>query len=108
MIDEKANIIISEICDELKSIYPDFRGIYLFGSHARGVANDDSDIDLAILFDREIDWRFKDEISNYIWLKMVNNVIPIDSFTLNYNEIDYPKTPFRENILKEGMFYGNQ
>ena len=106
MIEEKVNIIIKELIEELKSKYSDFKGIYLFGSHARGEANDDSDIDLAIIFDRIIDWKFKDEVSNHIWLKMVKSFLMIDSFTLQYKDIKEPKTPLRENIINEGVFYG--
>ncbi|OGU10289.1 MAG: hypothetical protein A2X61_15180 [Ignavibacteria bacterium GWB2_35_12] len=106
MIDEKANIIISEICDELKSIYPDFRGIYLFGSHARGEANDDSDIDLAILFDREIDWRFKDSVRDVIIEKEIKYSLIIDSHFYNTQDFIEPATPLRENIKLQGIFHG--
>ena len=41
--------IIEELKAELKSKYPDFKGIYLFGSHARGDFNEDSDYDLIII-----------------------------------------------------------
>ncbi|MCL5992488.1 MAG: nucleotidyltransferase domain-containing protein [Bacteroidetes bacterium] len=106
MIDEKVNRIIKELVEDLKSKYSDFKGIYLFGSHARGEATEESDIDLAIIFDKDINWLFKDEISNYIWLKMVNYIIPIDSFTLSLKDIYFPKTPLRENIHNQGVYYG--
>lgn len=63
--------IINEIKAELKSNYPDFRGIYLFGSRARGDYQIDSDYDLAFVFDRKIDWKFKDEIRRLTSRKMV-------------------------------------
>ena len=59
MVNEKVNIIIKELIEELKSKYTDFKGIYFFGSHARGEANDDSDIDLALVFEREVIWKLK-------------------------------------------------
>jgi len=40
--------------------------IRLFGSRARGEFTSDSDIDLMILFDCEIDWRFRDKINRSI------------------------------------------
>ena len=35
--------IINEIKEELKQKYSDFRGLYLFGSRARGDFNENSD-----------------------------------------------------------------
>ena len=106
MIDEKVNIIISEIRDELKSIYPDFRGIYLFGSHARGEANDDSDIDLAILFDREIDWRFKDKIRSLVSVKETKYESLIDSIIINTYDIINPKELLFYELNTKGILYG--
>lgn len=34
----------------IKECKPDVKKIYLFGSYAKGTSNDDSDIDLAIIF----------------------------------------------------------
>ncbi len=105
MIDEKVNRIINEIRDELKSLYPDFRGIYLFGSHARGDANDDSDIDLAIIFDRVIDWKFKDDVRDLIIEKEIFYGVIIDSHFYRAQNLIDPETPLREHIKIEGIFH---
>ncbi len=106
MIDEKVNIIINEIRDELKSLYPDFRGIYLFGSHARGDANDDSDIDIAIIFDREIDWRFKSQVRNLVSIKETKHDSLIDSIILNSYDIVNPKELLIYELNSKGILYG--
>ena len=49
MKDKLKEKIIDELKAELKSKYPDFRGIYLFGSRARGDFQNDSDYDLAFI-----------------------------------------------------------
>jgi predicted nucleotidyltransferase len=97
--------IISEISRELKSKYDDFRGIYLFGSYSRNEQHKDSDIDIAILFDREIDREFKDEIIGTIYEFEVKNDLIIDSFMFNFTDILNPITPLRLNIKNEGVFY---
>ena len=97
--------IINEIKEELKQKYSDFRGLYLFGSRARGDFNENSDYDIALIFDREIDWRFENEISNSICLLMIKYDVIIDQHLFNLNDILYPKTPLRENIFYEGVFY---
>ena len=35
----------------LRKMNPSIKKVYLFGSYAKGTANDNSDIDLAIIFD---------------------------------------------------------
>jgi predicted nucleotidyltransferase len=105
MVNEKINIIINELVNELKSRYADFRGIYLFGSYARGEANDDSDIDLAIVFDRDIDWRFKDSVREIIIDKEIEYKLIIDTHFYTSQELIEPATPFRENIITDGVFH---
>lgn len=55
MIDTKFKYIIDEISGELKKKFSNFLGFYIFGSQARGNSNDESDYDIAIVFDQEID-----------------------------------------------------
>ncbi len=38
----------------LRKINPSIKKVYLFGSYAKGTANDKSDIDLAIIFDIQL------------------------------------------------------
>jgi predicted nucleotidyltransferase len=103
---ETVNQIIHELMIELKNKYPDFKGIYFFGSRARGKYHEDSDIDLALVFDRVIDWKFKDEIISVIYGYELKYDTFIDSFTYNYQEILNPVTPFKQNVKCEGIFYG--
>ena len=41
--------------DHLRQIYSGIKKVYLFGSYARGSANSDSDIDIAVVFDEVAD-----------------------------------------------------
>ena len=106
MVNEKVNIIIKELIEELKSKYTDFKGIYFFGSHARGEANDDSDIDLAIVFDRFIDWKFKNQILSIVSEKEIKYDSIIDSIILNSLEKRKPKEFLVYELNKEGILYG--
>lgn len=47
----KAPEVAVEYASFLRKINPSIKKVYLFGSYARGTANDNSDIDLAIIFD---------------------------------------------------------
>jgi uncharacterized protein len=105
MPDSLANIIIDELKTELKSKYPDFRGIYLFGSRARGDYHDDSDYDLAFVFEREITRDFKDQIRILTSRIMIKHNIIVDTIVYNVKDLLTPITPLRESVIEEGIYY---
>jgi predicted nucleotidyltransferase len=69
MPDPNVNIIIDELKSELKSKYPDFQGIYLFGSRARGDYNDMVKFEVSI-----IEGYYRDEL-NFVDIieKLIND-----------------------------------
>jgi predicted nucleotidyltransferase len=101
MENELINKIIDELKSELKLKYPDFRGIYLFGSHARGDFNENSDYDLACIFDRRIENRFKEEIIDLIYEIELKEDIFLDTHIFNINDINKTITPLIENIKNQ-------
>jgi len=58
-IDNLTRIIIN--------IVPNAVSIYLFGSYAKGIARDDSDIDIAVLLNSVPEWRERKNILNRIY-----------------------------------------
>ena len=90
---------------EFRQKYPDFRGIYLFGSRARGDFNEDSDYDLAIIFNGDIDRKLKSDISNVIFDRMIEHDVIIDNPVFSYKNILEPNMPLIESIIKDGIFY---
>ena len=98
--------IIQEFKNELKLKYPDYRGLYLFGSRAKGNFTDDSDIDLAAIFDRNIDWRFRNEIWDMVCYYQIEYDYLIDIHVFNYKDLIIPNSPLKENIKRDGIFYG--
>jgi len=97
--------LILEITSSLRKRYSDFKGIYLFGSQARGEEKKDSDWDFAIVFDRVIDWRFKDEVRSILYNIMLHHDIVIDSHIHSLKEIQKPRTPFLEEVQTSGIYY---
>lgn len=100
------NMVIIKLGNELKQKYPKYKGIYLYGSRARGNYSADSDFDIVITFNREIDWRFESEILGIVYNYIVEYEILIDCKVYNNSEILNPDTPFRLNVKNEGIFYG--
>ncbi|MBM2816329.1 MAG: hypothetical protein HW421_3091 [Ignavibacteria bacterium] len=105
MKDKLIEKIIDELKAELKSKYPDFRGIYLFGSRARGDYGNYSDYDLVAVFDRKIDCKFDDEITNLSAKYDLNYDTFLDIQSYNVNDIINPITPFRLNVKNEGIYF---
>lgn len=103
----KIELVISELSKNLKETYKDFSGIYFFGSRVKGGFDEFSDYDIAIVFDRIIVRKFKDEIRRIVYDLELKYEIIIDSHIYSHFEILKPITPFRENVKNHGKFYGN-
>lgn len=106
MIKTNFDSIIDKIKQTLSERYEDFKGIYFYGSRVRGDNNQDSDYDIVIVFDREIDWKFKNEVRSIVYLFMVENDLLIDCKVISQKGISDPSTPFEVNVKKEGIYYG--
>lgn len=98
---------ISELIKELNNLlaqkYSDFKGSYLYGSHAKGNFKENSDVDLVIMFEKLN--RQKDlEICGIIGdLEYKHNIfIDFQTFTpdrLKLNPFYY------EEVTQKGIFY---
>jgi len=98
--------IIAKMSQSLKNKFNDFKGIYFYGSRARGDAGAKSDYDIVIVFEREINWEFENEILNIIYDFLLDYDIIIDCKVYSEKEISESATPLRQNVMKEGLFYG--
>jgi len=58
---------VSVLVDTLVAALPGLQAVYLFGSHAQGTATENSDLDLAVLMDGNVDvvelWRLSGELA---------------------------------------------
>ncbi len=66
------------ICQLITEQLPDIKGIYLFGSHADGSANKDSDFDIALLADKKLHKNRLFEISQKLAKALKTDVDLID------------------------------
>ncbi|MDP2300937.1 MAG: nucleotidyltransferase domain-containing protein [Phaeovulum sp.] len=98
--------IAEELKENLQSKLPGLiQKVILYGSHVSGKANENSDIDLLLLLNKDIEWQTKEciyDICNNINLKydvwIDVNWIPVDDL----NSIR-GKQPFVQNALNEGI-----
>lgn len=105
-MEKKIENIIKEISRLMENKYPYFQGIYLFGSRLDDKASKNSDVDLAIVFDKKIDRTFKSEILDLIYEFDLKYNLFFDAKIFSKEEISNPITPFRTVIKEKGIFYG--
>ena len=109
MIDsERMNLLIREIADLTNRIFPNEKpDIILFGSYARGDAQEDSDIDLMILISAprnvisEHSWEIGEAAADLL-LKYDVVISPIVE-NREYFDKNADVLPFYRNIVREGV-----
>lgn len=108
IIDEHMRKILSELAELLHQIYGSkLRTIILYGSVARGMNTNESDIDIMVLVDGDNEELHKydeklSDVSTDISLKYFNVFSIID---VSYQEyLDWMKvSPFYKNVSEEGV-----
>jgi predicted nucleotidyltransferase len=64
----------SEDFEEIVRIFrkhvPDLRALYLFGSYAAGVANHQSDADIAVIVEKKPAWEERHQLLNRLWSEL--------------------------------------
>ncbi len=103
MIDK--NAILQSIKNSVETTDP-AATIILYGSYARGDYNDESDIDILILIDKEkVTWEDRKRISYPLYDIQLEKGILISPMILTkkYWIVDRIVTPFYENVNSEGV-----
>lgn len=98
--------VLDELVNGILEIIPHgLAAIVLYGSAAKGTASQASDIDIALLFDRPLDDKEKDQLDDFIVdmdLKhdKVFSVIDVDN---NEMQKHLDIIPFYRNVQREGI-----
>lgn len=102
--------LLSEVCGHAKQCYgADLDSVILYGSHARGDADEESDVDIMILVQRpasELAGQRKEWNHFGTDLDLKYNVLT--SFKLQDTETFYrwkDALPFYQNVIREGVRY---
>ncbi|MDK2864887.1 MAG: uncharacterized protein PWP37_1079 [Thermotogota bacterium] len=104
-MDEKITRLVNQVKSHLRKRYGEkIREVILYGSHVRGEATKDSDIDILVLIDDSLDpFEVRRNLSDLLFDILLEHdelmsvvVLPEDFFE-NYNY------PFMLNVKKEGI-----
>ena len=100
--------VLGDLKRERESLYGErLKGLYLFGSYARGDAEPDSDVDVAVVLDdyeyasREL--RMMSQVLNRLSLQ---HDILLAAIPLRVTEWRSRRTPLLENVRREGVVVG--
>jgi predicted nucleotidyltransferase len=101
-----AQILINQVNALMMIHFEDFKGTYFFGSRSRNKSSSDSDYDLLLSFGHRLTWEEKNFLYDLIAEIEMKEKIIIDIKAYHENDLKSVWTPFREKVLKEGIFYG--
>ena len=99
------DVLLAQVKRAVHEIEPDAE-IILYGSRARGDAQPDSDWDLLVLLDGNVDWKRKEKISHRLLeveLEYNEVLLPIVNSRKEWNSPRYQAMPFHENVTREGI-----
>lgn len=81
-----------------------YKGMVLFGSYARGDADEGSDVDLLLLLDGDVKpWREYLKVEPLIWPLSLESEYVLSIFPVNVEAYLKPRKPFLMNARKEGV-----
>ncbi len=102
----KNKTIIDQVNRIIKTHFTDFKGTYFFGSRLRGDNKKDSDLDLLLCFDRRLEWKEKNLVYDLMAELEIKENIVLDIKVYKESDLKQVWTPFRENVIKGGIFFG--
>ncbi|MBD3750279.1 MAG: nucleotidyltransferase domain-containing protein [Sphingobacteriales bacterium] len=100
-MDQAINKTIKDYIKLIQQKYADFEAVYVFGSFAKGNSNQDSDIDLALIF-KDLDDSKRFDIQVQLMLLASQVDIRIEPHPISHSDF-YSDNPFVVEIKKTGF-----
>jgi predicted nucleotidyltransferase len=105
IMDERIKSLVKRVKDFLTSKYgKKIRRVILYGSHARGEATEDSDIDLLVLVDSSLDpFEVRSSLSDLLLDIVIEHGELISVIVLHEDFFEKYNYPFMLNVKKESI-----
>ena len=94
---------VQGIIGEIKKRYPPVKKIILYGSKARGDFEEDSDIDLLFITDKEIPRSLKNQIADVIYNHELKNDIVVSAIIVSESVYNNQCSIFLKDVKREGI-----
>lgn len=97
--------VLEHLDSGLEDLYGErYRGLVLYGSYARGEADEGSDVDLLLLLDGAVEpWREYLRVEPLSWPLSLESGYVLSIFPVNVESYLEPRKPFLMNARKEGV-----
>lgn len=100
-MDQTINRTIIEYVKLVREKYSDIEGVYVFGSYVKGNSNQESDIDLALIF-KNLDDSERFDVQVQLMLLASQVDTRIEPHPISHDDF-YSKKPFANEIRKTGF-----
>jgi len=104
-MDEKISSVILQVKNSLIAQYGEkIKRVILYGSHVRGDATPDSDIDLLVLVDKTLSpWEVRRSLSDLLLDILSGTGELVSVMVLPEDIFEAYRDPFFQNVKKEGL-----
>lgn len=98
-------MLLRRLGKDLRSLYGErYRGLVLYGSYARGEADEGSDVDLLLLLEGEVDTAREIMLAQEVeWPIFMETKYVISLFPINAQKYGRSEQPFLSNARREGI-----
>jgi len=104
-MDPKIKSLVDQIKAHLHEMYGDgIKRVIIYGSHARGEATKNSDVDVLVLVDESLDPReVEDSLSDLLYDIILNEGELISVIAVSQERFENYNSPFMLNVRREGI-----
>lgn len=104
-MDPKISRLLNQVKARLHETYGErIKRVILYGSHARGEATKDSDVDVLVVVDLSLDPReVEDSLSDFLYDIILNEGELFSVIAVSEERFESYRSPFMLNVKKEGV-----